>query len=405
MRALETLPVEEMAGRVEKARAAMLEIVPEPVNMLFFSRTAIYYFTGHWGAGVCFIPVQGKPILFCRRGIERARMESPFPHILPFRSYSDILPALVDFGYTALKTIGVEKKGLDWAMADRLQKSFSGVQCVSCDEVFSQVRAVKSDWELRKMALAGQRHDHAIRRVLPERIRPGMSEWDIAMKTWQVFFEHGHQGMMRMQAAGEEIFLGHVAAGDSGNYPSVFNGPLGLRGTHPACVHMGYRGKVWQENEPLILDCGFVLEGYHSDKTQTYWSKNNSVPPQVQAAQQVCVEIEHELAALLRVGSVPEDLFVKAWDMAKAAGQEEGFMGLGGNKVAFIGHGIGLSVDELPVIAKKFRQPLQKNMTFALEPKIGIAGVGMVGVENTFVVTETGGRRLSGSSDAIILVE
>ena len=120
MRALETLPVEEMAGRVEKARAAMLEIVPEPVNMLFFSRTAIYYFTGHWGAGVCFIPVQGKPILFCRRGIERARMESPFPHILPFRSYSDILPALVDFGYTALKTIGVEKKGLDWAMADRL---------------------------------------------------------------------------------------------------------------------------------------------------------------------------------------------------------------------------------------------------------------------------------------------
>ena len=48
--------------------------------------------------------------------------------------------------------------------------------------------------------------------------------------------------------------------------------------------------------------------------------------------------------------------------------------------------------------------PLQKNMTIALEPKIGIPGVGMVGVENIFVVTENGGKRLSGFSDDILSI-
>ncbi len=402
MKSLEVLPIEEITVRIEKARSVMQQMLDEPIGMLFFSRTALYYFSGHWGAGACFLPVEGEPLLFCRRGIERARLESPLQHIVSFRSYRDIADVLADFGYASDK-IAVEKKSLDWEMSERLQKSFVGTEFVSCDLIWSCIRAVKTDWELRKMELCGKRHDKAIREMLVGKIHCGMTEREIALAVWQVFFELGHQGMMRMQAQGEEMFLGHVSAGDSGNYPSVFDGALGLRGMHPAAVHMGYQGKIWQDGEPLTLDCGFVLEGYHSDKTQVFWG-SSPIPDKVHAAQQLCVEIEHEIASMLRPENLPEDLYKRALKMAEAGGQSEGFMGLGGNKVKFLGHGIGLSVDEFPVIAKKFRMPLQKNMTIALEPKIGIPGVGMVGVENTFVVTENGGKRLSGFSDDILSV-
>ncbi len=402
MKSLEVLPIEEITVRIKKARGVMRQMFDEPIGMLFFSRTALYYFSGHWGSGAFFLPAEGEPILFCRRGIERARLESPLQHSIPFRSYRDIAEVLADFGYASEK-IGVEKKSLDWEMAERLQKAFVGKEFVSCDLIWSFIRAVKTDWELRKMELCGKRHDRAVRELLVGKIHCGMTEREISLAVWQVFFDLGHQGMMRMQAHGEEIFLGHVSAGDSGNYPSVFDGALGLRGMHPAAVHMGYQGKIWQDGEPLTLDCGFVLEGYHSDKTQVFWG-SSPVPDKVQAAQQLCVEIEHEIASLLRPGNLPEDLYKRALEMAEAGGQSEGFMGLGGNKVKFLGHGIGLCVDEFPVIAKKFRMPLQKNMTIALEPKIGIPGVGMVGVENTFVVTENGGKRLSGFSDDILSV-
>lgn len=80
-------------------------------------------------------------------------------------------------------------------------------------------------------------------------------------------------------------------------------------------------------------------------------------------------------------------------------------MGLGGNKVRFLGHGIGLALDEVPVLAPRFDEPLQTGTVMAIEPKVGLPGLGMVGVENTFEVTPGGGRCITGSGFDIICVE
>jgi len=69
-----------------------------------------------------------------------------------------------------------------------------------------------------------------------------------------------------------------------------------------------------------------------------------------------------------------------------------------------LGHGIGLVVDEWPVIAEGFDEPLEQNMALAIEPKKGMPGVGMVGIENTFLVTTQGGRGLTGESPGLIPV-
>jgi len=76
----------------------------------------------------------------------------------------------------------------------------------------------------------------------------------------------------------------------------------------------------------------------------------------------------------------------------------QNFMGFGKRKVKFLGHGIGLQVDEMPVIAEGFNEPLKEGMVLALEPKKGIENVGMVGIENTFIVTGQGGKCITGDN-------
>ncbi len=404
--ALEQLPVSEMTMRHAACRERLAEVAPEAGGLAVFSRMGIYYLTGTWGNGVLWLPVAGEPVLLCRKGLERARLESPLGTMLPFKSYSELPGLLAQAGSPFSPVVAAEMSGLTWALSDLLRARVKDVRFLPGDAALAKTMAVKSDWELRKMRLCGARHDKALQELLPTMLRPGMTERETAHKAWQAFFSLGHMGHMRMNAHGEEIFLGHVAAGDSGNYPSVFNGPVGLRGEHPALALMGSAGQVWRLGEPLTMDIGFVLEGYHTDKTQVYWAGPASgIPDAVRKAHDFCIEVQARLAEGLRPGGIPSQLYGMAMDMARKAGMEEGFMGLGGNKVNFLGHGIGLAIDGWPVIAKGFDEPLQEGMTLALEPKHGIPGVGMVGVENTFEVTASGGVCLTGTRYDMLCVE
>ena len=242
--------------------------------------------------------------------------------------------------------------------------------------------------------------------LIPQKIRPEMSELEISIQAWQEFFSQGHQGLIRMNGPGEELFLGAISAGDSGIYPTVYNGPVGTRGEHPAIPQMGYAGKIWQKKEILTMDIVFSLEGYHTDKTQIYFSGSNSqISDQIKDAQKFCLDLQQEMAEMLSPEYSPQDVYEHCSARAEKQGFSEGFMGLGDNKVPFMGHGIGLHVDEWPPLAKKFTEPFQENMVMALEPKVGIPELGMVGTENTFLVTSKGGEALTGEKFDIICIE
>ena len=83
----------------------------------------------------------------------------------------------------------------------------------------------------------------------------------------------------------------------------------------------------------------------------------------------------------------------------------DNFMGFNDRKVPYLGHGIGLEIAENPVIAKGFNEPLEEDMVIALEPKKGIAGIGMVGTENTFRVTRAGGKSLTGNHPGLLKIQ
>ncbi len=403
---LEIIPISELSQRWAKVRGLLRRHVPEAGGLMTFSRVAAYYLTGTMAPGVCWLPLQGEPLLMLRKGRERARLESPLSSIVTFRSYADLDGLAREAGCPLPEVLAAEQSGLTWGLGQNLATKLSGKRCVPGDMVLAMAQSLKTPWELAKMRLAGERHAKCLMEIVPARIRPGMTEREISHIVWEAFFSQGHSGLMRMGAFGEEIFLGHVSAGDSGNYPSFFNGPLGLRGEHPATTAMGYAGKVWSKGEPLALDVGFVLEGYHTDKTQLYWAgARDTIPKQVRRGHDFCMRVQEWIAERMKPGAIPSALYAHCVRWAEEEGLADGFMGLGGNQVRFIGHGIGLVVDGWPVIAKGFDEPLEEGMVMALEPKQGIPGLGMVGVENTFEVTPDGGRCLTGAEFDFICLE
>jgi Xaa-Pro dipeptidase len=381
------------------------QFIPQAQGILAFSRLNIYYLSGSFASGVFWLPLSGDPVLFCRRGEERAKIESPLNHIYSFKSYADIEYILKDVGFSLPELVAAEMNGLSWSLSKSLTKHLATHKFVTADKIIGMCRAKKSDWELNIVREAGFRHARCLTQLLPPFLHEGISELEISHKISELFFSEGHHGILRMENYGEEAFLGHISVGDSANYPSVFNGPVGLRGVHPATPYMGSADVRWKLGQPLTIDNGFTLAGYMTDKTQVYWlGDKKDMPVNALKAHDFCIALQNQAAALLKPGNLPGDIWTHCLARAERSDWNDGFMGLGKNKVPFLGHGIGLAIDEYPALANGFNLPLEEGMTIAVEPKIGIPGFGMVGVENTFEVTPAGGKCLTGDSFDIITI-
>jgi Xaa-Pro aminopeptidase len=405
MEAIDTLPSPELENRWSKVREYLAHDLPSAHGVMVMSRTLIFWLTGHWGNGLFWLPVEGEPVLMLRKGLERAKLESPVETILSFRSPGQIPKLLTETGQGLPAVVGIDMGNISWTAGQALTSRLEHVQFLAADQVLARARAVKSDWELATMRLAGERHSQALSRNVLNKIEPGMSEREIAKVVWNEMYDLGHQGQVRMNGPGEELYLGVVAAGDSGNYPTVTNGPVGYRGAHPGVPQMGYAGQIWQKGQPLVVDTVFQLEGYHTDKTQVYFAgARDRLPNELQNAHAMCQEIHAWLLENLLPGAKPSQLYARCLEMVHKKGWADGFMGLGMNQVPFVGHGIGVFVDDWPAVAARFDSPLDEDMVLALEPKIGVPDMGMVGVENTCQVTAKGGVSLTGEADDIICV-
>ena len=361
--ALETLPLAECEARHARVRKLLARLQPEAHGLLLSDKVHIYYLTGCLGTGLFWLPREGEPVLLLRKGVERARVESPLSHILPFVSYREI--------------------------------------------------SVKSPFEQERMRTCGEIHAEVYDLVLPELFEAGMSEQELACVYISEVMARGCDGMCRMRSHGEEMFFGYASTGTSGLYPTPYNGPLGCRGLHPAVPFLGSRDRVWEKNQCLSLDMGCQKYGYrcqkygyHTDRTQVYWSGHlSTIPAKLASAQKICRDILCSTLELMRPGVTPQELWSNALQMAKKNNVRESFMGLGRDQVPFLGHGIGLALDEWPALARSFNEPLAEGMAIALEPKISVPGMGMVGIEHTYLVQADGPEPLTGTQMDIICLE
>jgi Xaa-Pro aminopeptidase len=86
----------------------------------------------------------------------------------------------------------------------------------------------------------------------------------------------------------------------------------------------------------------------------------------------------------------------------KKEGLEEYFLGHGDGKVVFIGHGLGLEINELPVITARHSRILQEGMVFAFEPKFVLPPYGAIGIEVDFIVRADCLERVTANSIDIV---
>ena len=389
--ALRPVPASELEARLERFRRAMDAAHPGWEMAAVNHKVAMYYFTGTIQEGVLLIRPQDA-VFWVRRSFERACNESHFSDIRPMHSFRE---AAAFYG-SAPKVMYVETKKatLDWERM--LHKYFAFEELGSFDSVLQDLRMVKSEYELKQMEQSGAIHETVLDIVAPKLIYGGISEAQLAIALYSEMVQRGSHGTARFnQALGEEA-VGIASFGKSGLVRTGFDGPGGTDGTCIAVQSIGNAFRKLQPGRLVYLDipCGF--DGYHTDKTVVYYYGDlakNEQSKHLMEAQQRCLELEQEVVRLMVPGEPIENLYLRTMDKFDNI-YGDAFM----NGGKFLGHSIGLVMDEAPAIAKGFKQPLQPGMTFAVEPKIALPGLGMVGTENTYVVTENGARSLTGSS-------
>lgn len=392
------VPLAELEARMNRFRAKMDATNPDWEIALVFSKINQYYFTGTMQDGMLIIPRDKEAVYWVRRSIERALDESLFPRIEPMGSYRDAAASFAIFP----DTVHLETEIVPLAMYQRLQKYFPFKGVKSADTQILGIRAVKSPYELSLMEQAGRNHQRILEERVPGILREGMSEVELAMELFSIMLEEGHHGVSRFGMFDTEMALGQMGFGESSIYPSYFNGPGGNSGISPAVPLLGSHDRKLGKGELVFIDIGCGVEGYHTDKTMTYMF-GGSLPEYAISEHYKCVEIQNEIAAMLKPGAIPSEIYRKIMNGLDPAFLPN-FMGYGKRRVKFLGHGVGLLIDELPVIAEGFNEPLQEGMAFALEPKKGIENIGMVGVENTFLVTPEGGKCITGTNPGLIPV-
>ncbi|MFP4387370.1 MAG: M24 family metallopeptidase [Desulfococcaceae bacterium] len=367
---------------------------------LILQKADLFYLSGTAQDGILYVPADGAPLLMIRKSLERAQGESLLPEVRPLTGTGDLLREMEARSFPFPKVLGLEMDVLPAALYLGFQRRFPGARLVGVSSRLRAVRAVKSPYELGRLREAGRRADQVLAQVA-EHIRPGVTELALAGRVEALARELGHPGLVRMRRWGSEIFYGHLMAGETAARPSFLASPTGGAGTGPATPQSAGLRPIGP-GEPILVDYVFVWEGYIADQTRVFVL--GEPPDDLLRAHDAMREVQSALQGAARPGAVAGDLYEMAVAEAERLGFGEYFMGSGDDRISFVGHGVGLELDEFPFIARGQTQALEAGMVIALEPKQILPGRGVVGIENTHVVGPEGLTPLTAFREEMIRI-
>ena len=377
-------PLEEIEDRLKQVRTAMEK--EEMEALLVVEKMDFYYLTGTTQDGLFFLPLEGRPLLMIKRELERGKLESPLNDIVTLKSIRE-LPSLIQTHFGKLpNNLGLELDVLPVRDYFRYQDLLQGAKFVDASPVLRNTRKIKSPFEIDLMRAAGEIGRKVYqegRKILEE----GMTEIQFGGLLEAAAKRFGHEGLLRVRSLNYEAYTWHVLSGPSGGIVSQSDSPMGGLGLSPA-FPVGASLRVMRAHEPILVDFGTCYHGYQADETRMF--SIGKMRQKFVDAYSVCREIHDAVLDEVRPGADCEAIFFKTLQLAERLGYRESYLGPPGLQTHFIGHGIGLELNEVPFLAQGQSHPLEKGMTFAVEPKIVFPGEGSAGFENTVVVTETG---------------
>lgn len=359
----------------------------------------LFYFTGSIQQGVYYLPSVGEPVYLVRKDFGRARMESGLKNVLPLQSMRQFFDQLHAVGIPLPGKVGLELDVLPVLQFQKYQQLFAPADLVDISPLIRQVRAIKSEFEIGIMKDCALIMDKVFQHA-KEIIAVGKTDIELAAELECFARKEGHQGLIRFRGFNSEISFGHVFSGTDTAVPTFLDAPLGGLGPNPA-VGQGASYKKIAAGEPIIVDLLIAFDGYLVDQARTM--SIGRLPDQLRNAYFAMLKIQEHLFAVAKPGLAWGELYRQCQQLAVDMGYRDHFMGAAGAQVSFVGHGIGIEVDEYPFIARGFKdQLLQENMTFAFEPKAVFPGLGAVGVENSWRVSADGVKRLTYSDESLL---
>ena len=377
-------PIEEIEKRLTRIRAGMEK--QEIESLLVIQKMNFYYVSGTTQDGLLFVPLEGKPLLMIKRELERGRIESPIKNIVALKSIREMASSIQTHFGKLPNTLGLELDVLPVKDYFQFQELFPSTRFIDASPVLREARKIKSPFEIDLMREAGEigrKVYQEAKRILKE----GMTEIEFGGFLEAVAKKYGHEGLLRVRSLNYEAYTWHVLSGLTGGIVSQSDSPMGGLGLSPA-FPVGASRKSMKAHEPILVDFGTCFHGYQADETRMF--SIGKMEQKFIDAYNACKEIHDAVLKETRPGADCEALFLKTLRLAENLGYKESYLGPPGLQTRFIGHGIGLELNELPFIARGQSYPLEEGMTFALEPKIVFPGRGSVGLENTVLVTHDG---------------
>lgn len=362
--------------------------------------TDLFYFTGTGQKGYLYIPADQAPLLMVSKNISRAREESSVNRIISIENSGEIPDRLRQNGYRLPRRLGLENDVIPANVFFRFDRLFDQVPLVDISSQIRTLRAIKSPYEIERIREAAKLSDQ-VAAYMQEVLCTGLTEIELAGIIEARARKLGHQGVVRMRLWGNEMFYGHLMAGPSAARPSYLSSPTGGDGINPA-IAQGAGFSVVRRHEPILLDYVFAYNGYLADNTRIF--SIGTPPDDLMSAHDAMLAVHRSVKKQLHPGVTAAELYELACQKATDLGYAENFMGTDDHRVLFIGHGIGLELDEYPILGKNQPMKLKTGMTLALEPKTVFPGKGVVGIENTHVVTETGAEQLTRFAEKICIV-
>ena len=401
------VPVSELEHRLGKL-ANLLQENNLP-GALIQSPVDLYYYAGGRQNGALFVPATGSKAsidcggdgstFFVRRSIKRAEYEAggtdgPI-NIEKFPSLRIFAETLANMGAEASPAL--QKGELPADFYEKFASVLTPLgKTADCTQLIHSQREVKSSWELAMMregAIVQQAMFDSVRKE----IAAGKTELEVVAAAEAISRESGFGGNIQMRRFPLQCDRAVIVSGRAGGIPSFFDSAIGGTGAHPL-AGMGSGFNKVRENQPILVDLVHAHRGYVVDATRMF-SVGKLDDIWLQRLDDM-VEVSDKVVNSLGRGDDCSTAWELGSQLAINMGHSEHLMGMNPDQSKFLGHSVGLQLDETPVVAQGFDRPLPDNGVMAIEPKL-VFTKGSIGIEDTWLKTESGLQRLtlSGNSE------
>ena len=352
----------------------------------------LYYVSGQVFNGYFYLPAEGRPYWFVKR---LTVPETNQVHVI--RKPEQMPELFRDLNLAMPRKLLLEEDDLSYNECIRLQHVFRAEATGNASALIRHIRMIKTPWEIEQMRISARRHE-AVYREIPACYRPGMRDVELQIEIEKRMRMHGSLGYFRAFGSNMDIFMGSLLAGENAGEPSPFDFALGGKGIH-ASGPLGANGTLLREGTTVMADMSGNYTAYQTDMTRVF--SIGKLPDRAYRVHRVALEIQARMERTAKPGVSCAELYRDALAMAGQEGLKDCFMGTH-LQAKFVGHGVGLEINELPVLTTRSKDILQPGMTFAFEPKFVLAGIGAVGIENTFLVTDSGVEKMTLLDENII---